>query len=308
MEKYLIINADDLGMCHAQNKATFELLTIGTVTSATIMAPCSAAREAVAFARNHPQYAIGIHLTATSEFPAYRWRPVCDRPHSTLTDSDGFFHRFAVDVERSADLCELREELEAQICLLTAMGLTPSHLDNHMGTLYGILTGRFELLELALELSAKHRLPFRFPRLFSSHMLQNAMLSIKVSEGMIQKALGGIQGIIQERGIITPDHLSPGDWNGPQAESFENYREYIYELYRKLDHGVTETYIHPACESEELKGITPLWQRRCWEYELFRDPKTAQHIRSLGIKLIDYRLLSKMRGDKKSRGAFFCFL
>ena len=41
-EKYLIVNADDFGMCHAQNLATAELFRCGTVTSATVMAPCPA--------------------------------------------------------------------------------------------------------------------------------------------------------------------------------------------------------------------------------------------------------------------------
>ena len=67
------------------------------------------------------------------------------------------------------------------------------------------------------------------------------------------------------------------------------------ELYRTLDHGVTETYIHPAIECDELKRITPFWQRRCFEYRLFRDPCLLQHIRALGIKLISYRDLAAMK-------------
>ena len=50
MDKYLIINADDFGMCHAHNVATFDLLQKGAFTSATNMAPCPWAFEAVRFA------------------------------------------------------------------------------------------------------------------------------------------------------------------------------------------------------------------------------------------------------------------
>ena len=74
------------------------------------------------------------------------------------------------------------------------------------------------------------------------------------------------------------------------------YREYIYELYRKFPAGVTETYIHPAFECDELKAITGSWQRRVWEHKLFSDPKTLQHIKSLGIELISYRDLAKIKG------------
>jgi hypothetical protein len=74
-----------------------------------------------------------------------------------------------------------------------------------------------------------------------------------------------------------------------------NIKEYIYEMYRGFPEGVTETYIHPAYETDELKGTTGCWERRVWEYKLFSDPQTKQHIDSLGIKLINYRDLAKMR-------------
>ena len=84
-------------------------------------------------------------------------------------------------------------------------------------------------------------------------------------------------------------------WTGPQNDSYDNYRDYIYELYKTFPEGVTETYIHPALECDELKGITNSWHRRVWEYKLFSDPKTKQHIDSLGIKLINYRVLVEMK-------------
>ena len=46
MERYLIINADDFGMCHSANLAVMDLLKKGGITSATIMAPCPWAKEA----------------------------------------------------------------------------------------------------------------------------------------------------------------------------------------------------------------------------------------------------------------------
>ena len=39
MDKYLIINADDFGMCRAANLAVMDLLKSGSITSSTIMAP-----------------------------------------------------------------------------------------------------------------------------------------------------------------------------------------------------------------------------------------------------------------------------
>ena len=40
MSRYLIINADDFGMCRSANLAVYDLFEKGGITSATIMAPC----------------------------------------------------------------------------------------------------------------------------------------------------------------------------------------------------------------------------------------------------------------------------
>ena len=102
--------------------------------------------------------------------------------------------------------------------------------------------------------------------------------------------------------IVDPDgeddRLMPGDWEGPQADSYENFKEYIFEKYRNFPEGEVETYIHPAYETDELKGTSGAWQRRVWEYKLFSDPKTQQFIKDIGIKLINYRDLAAMRSTK----------
>ena len=78
MDRYLIINADDFGMCRGANLAVMDLLTDknSALTSSTIMTPCAWAPEAIRFAAKNPQYAIGVHLTLTSEWGNYRWAPV----------------------------------------------------------------------------------------------------------------------------------------------------------------------------------------------------------------------------------------
>ncbi|MBQ2758607.1 MAG: ChbG/HpnK family deacetylase, partial [Clostridia bacterium] len=60
MGKYLLVNADDFGMCKSANEAVFDLFQNGRLKSATIMMPCPAAIEAVEFSKAHPEYAIGV--------------------------------------------------------------------------------------------------------------------------------------------------------------------------------------------------------------------------------------------------------
>lgn len=295
MDKYLIINADDFGMCRAGNLAVFDLLKSGGITSSTIMAPCSWAPEACKFAKENPQFAIGVHLTLTSEWSNYRWAPVSASNTDSLRDEDGYMFKESDEVEKNVDIDEVETEIRAQIERLKKLGLTPSHLDNHMGSLYGIETGRFELLNLVLDIAGEYGLPFRFPGTFTDDQLSNTMLDIKIDKNVIMGIFDKITAYAKSRGVITPDYLIPGEWTGPQKDSYENYREYIYELYKTFPEGVTETYIHPALECDELKGTSSVWERRVWEYKLFSDPKTKQHIESCGIKLINYRDLAEMR-------------
>lgn len=295
MDKYLIINADDFGMCRAGNLAVFDLLKSGGITSSTIMAPCGWAPEACKFAKENPQFAIGVHLTLTSEWSNYRWAPVSASNTESLRDEDGYMFKESDEVEKNVDIDEVEAEIRAQIERLKKLGLTPSHLDNHMGSLYGIETGRFELLNLVLDIAGEYGLPFRFPGTFTDDQLNNTMLDIKIDKNIIMGIFDKITAYAKSRGVITPDYLIPGEWTGPQRDSYENYREYIYELYKTFPEGVTETYIHPALECDELKGTSSVWERRVWEYKLFSDPKTKQHIESCGIKLINYRDLAEMR-------------
>lgn len=293
-DRYLIINADDFGMCHAHNAATMELFGCRGITSATVMAPCPAAREAVEFAVKNPQHSVGVHLTTTAEWQSYRWGPVSKGAES-LCDKDGCFYRRSADFAKNAVPSEVEAELVAQIEHLCALGLSPSHIDNHMGSLYGITNGDFTLLKLAVEVAGRYGLSFRFPAKISHGMLLNGTLDIQIPETAVKAALSSFVNLCNSLGVVTPDYLMPGDWRGEQDRSYENFREYIFEMYRGFDNGVTETYIHPAIECDEIKAITPMWHRRVWEHRLFSDPRTKDFIRSLGIKMISYRELKEIK-------------
>ncbi len=296
MDKYLIINADDCGMCNAANRAIADLFACGGITSSTIMAPCPWSIQAAEFAAKNPQYAFGVHFTTTSEWGTYRWAPVSKGNTSSLCDEEGFMWHESDMFEKNCNLDEVRDELIAQIEKLRKYGLNPSHFDNHMGSLYGIYKGRTEILEMTLGICARYGMPFRIPATMTRAQLDNKMLDISVPEEMITGLLGKIREKADEFRVAIPDYLMPGDWDGPQDESYENFRDYIFELYKTFDNGVTETYIHPSVECDELKSITGSWHRRVWEYRLFSDPKTQDYIKSLGIKLINYRDLKRIRG------------
>lgn len=298
MDRYLIINADDFGMCRGANLAVMDLLTDknSALTSSTIMTPCAWAPEACQFAGANPDLAIGVHLTLTSEWSKYRWAPVNSKNTDSLRDEEGFMWHESDQVENNVDIDEVEGEIRAQVARAKTLGLVnPSHLDNHMGSLYGIETGRFELLQLTLTIAGEMGLPFRMPANITDAMMGNSMLDINVDKSMIDMVFGKIVEFAKMNKVAIPDYLIPNEWSGPQADSYENFKEYLYDLYANIPDGITETYLHPSLETDDLKGTTGAWQRRVWEYEIMKDPKTKQHIEANGIKLINYRDLAEMR-------------
>jgi predicted glycoside hydrolase/deacetylase ChbG (UPF0249 family) len=261
------------------------------------MAPCAWAPEAAQFAKENPELGIGVHWTFTSEWSKYRWAPVGTSNTDSLRDEDGFFYHESDQVELNADIDEIEAECRAQIERLKKLGLTnPSHVDNHMGSIYGIETGRFELLNVAFDVASDYNLPFRFPKILPDEVFDNTMLEIKVDKEMVKGLLSNIVSYADMKGVAIPDFLIPNEWGGPQDVSYDNFKEYVYNLYRSFPDGaVTETYMHPSLETDDLKGTTGAWQRRVWEYQLLKDPQTRQHIESLGFKLINYRDLANMK-------------
>jgi predicted glycoside hydrolase/deacetylase ChbG (UPF0249 family) len=126
-------------------------------------------------------------------------------------------------------------------------------------------------------------------------MMGNSMLDINVDKSLVEMVMGKIVEFAKMNKVAIPDYLIPNEWGGPQDESYENFVEYVYDLYANLPEGVTETHMHPSLETDDLKGATGCWNRRVWEYQILKDPKTRQHIEAHGIKLINYRDLAKMR-------------
>src|SRR5690348_10098036 len=65
--KLLIVHADDLAVAHSVDAASFDALDKNAVTSASVMVPCPWLNEVAAYAKEHPNADLGLHLTLTSE-------------------------------------------------------------------------------------------------------------------------------------------------------------------------------------------------------------------------------------------------
>ncbi len=289
MAKYLIVNADDYGMCTAANEAVEELFLGGWLKSATVMIPCPAAKHAVDFSIAHPEFPVGVHLTMTSEWGKYRWKPLTDG--KTLIDEEGFMWHESDQVEKNASYDDLEREIRAQIDQAHAWGMKPSHVDNHMGSLYGHYTGRLGLAKMTLRICGDYGYAYRLYIKHDKRICPNGTpYPLYAAVTLLSKKWG------KKYNTIIPDYLLFPDWNDTMRVSYETYRDMILKTWTNIPDGVTETFVHPSVENDELKSITGRWQDRVWEYRLMKDPYVHKYLKDHKVTLISYRELIEMRG------------
>jgi predicted glycoside hydrolase/deacetylase ChbG (UPF0249 family) len=131
MEKYVIINADDFGMCGEVNEAVRKAHTEGVLTSASIMVNMGAAEQAVAMAKALPGLGVGVHLNLSKA------KPICKEPIvKCLLNRDGEFglsklKLFVLSIYSDEVRRAALAELGAQIQWLVDRGIQPTHLDSH---------------------------------------------------------------------------------------------------------------------------------------------------------------------------------
>ncbi|MBK8902557.1 MAG: polysaccharide deacetylase family protein [Anaerolineaceae bacterium] len=270
--RLLIINADDFGMCQAVNEAIVGTLQAGIVRSTTLMAPCPWAWHAMHFLADHPEVAFGVHLTAVAEWPNYRWGPVTawDKVPS-LVNKDGHFYNFEQMPEFLAQvsLAELEMEFRAQIEVVLAAGLQPTHLDWHALR----LGGREDILALMLGLGREYGLALRV-----------------MGQSWIAR--------VQSQGLPTNDYDFLDSYLLDPATKAARF----VELLRALPAGLSEWAVHPGLNNAELRAIDPGGsQYRQADSDFFSSPQAQDVIREEGIILLNYRALQKVWQEKLAR-------
>ena len=96
--KLLIIMADDVGIYHSANQASFTALNQRAVTSGTVMQTSPWLTEVAAYAKQHPEISLGVHLALSSEYSHVSLGSGCvQRSGAEFTRSSGYLFAHGYD-------------------------------------------------------------------------------------------------------------------------------------------------------------------------------------------------------------------
>jgi predicted glycoside hydrolase/deacetylase ChbG (UPF0249 family) len=245
------------------------------------MMPCPWVPEVAAWCAEHPHADVGVHLTLTSEWRGYRWRPVSTLdPKSGLLDEDGYMWATVRDLHRHMDVDAAVAEMRAQVELALALGIDVTHVDTHMGAV-----AHPQLFPAYAQLAMEYRIPAMLPRAMDREIQEwNVGLGFDL-------ALAAAVDWGASRGLPVLDYLCSAREEGDHLDVYRR-------LFDALPVGVTHLLLHPAVPGHDIETIAGSAPYRIADYETFMRPELLAHIAVQGIHLIGYRRLRDViRGD-----------
>lgn len=132
MTRKIIVNADDFGINDVVTTEIERMILAGAVSSTTVMANGESLDEVGYFAREHPEASYGIHL-CLSEFDSITKSEGLHQI-GLIDDNGRFVHKAIFHLKNLNDKEvqeAIREELNAQIDIVSSLGFPVSHADSH---------------------------------------------------------------------------------------------------------------------------------------------------------------------------------
>jgi predicted glycoside hydrolase/deacetylase ChbG (UPF0249 family) len=266
--RLLVIHADDLGMNHSVNRATFAALEKGWITSASILVPCPWFSEVARWAKQNPNHDVGIHLALNSEWTDFRWGPLSGVGKvPSLVDERGYLPLETPAVAQNAKMADVEYELRGQIDRAQKEGIRITHLDTHMAALMSTP----ELFSVYRKMGDEFKVPILFERT-GTHSPQ----------GIPEPA-----NILVERVITMEPGIAAKDW-------FDWYKKQL----TSLPPGVYQLIVHLAYDDEEMQGAT--WDHPDWgaawrqrDLDTVKSPEFQKFLKEQGFVLVTWRELAK---------------
>lgn len=297
-DRVLILHIDDAGMSYDSNAGTIQALEQGVANSVSVMMTCPWVPGFASYLRQHPQVDAGLHLTLTSEWANYRWGPLTGKGLSPgLVDQEGALWRDVASVVRNASADEVEAEIRAQLERARQMGITPTHFDSHMGTLFASPA----FLERYIKLGISEGIPVMFPGGHNTLIRQHIMA--EGGSGLPEQMTSTIGQQLWDAGLPVLDdlHNSSYGWNLPAGTpaTDENIRKmkvakYI-ESFKSLKPGVTMMIMHCTDPTEVFEHISDSGPTRKGDLLAMLDPTVRQALQEQGIILTTWRELKERR-------------
>jgi predicted glycoside hydrolase/deacetylase ChbG (UPF0249 family) len=266
--RLLVIHADDLGMNHSVNRATFEALEKGWITSASILVPCPWFPEVARWAKQNPNVDLGIHLALNSEWTDLRWGPVSGASKvPSLLDERGYLPLETPAVAQNAKMTDVEYELRAQIDRAQKAGIRIAHLDTHMAALMTTP----ELFGVYRKMGEEFHVPILFERT-GTHSPQGIPVPADA---------------LVERVVTMEPGVAPNEW-------LDWYKKQL----TPLPAGVYQLIVHLAYDDEEMRGAT--WDHLDWgaawrqrDLDTMKSAGFRQFLKEQGFVLVTWKELAK---------------
>lgn len=273
-KRVVIMYADDSGAAYEFNAAAQKGLESGMIHSAGVMVPGPWSPEFAQWRADHPSYDVGVSLSLISPSDAVRWGPISSRSAvPSLVGADGFFSKSVLQFALRADAKHVRAEIEAQIDQARAMGLKPTHIVPHMGT----LAVRPDLMKIYLATAEKYWIPAVMveftPKTVEQFRAEGYPLEQELLDAAAKYTLPKLDELV---------HVPDGD-------RYEEKREKLFETVRSLSPGITQIFLTPAEGSAALRRMSTRWKNRTWEAKLLQDKDVQDFFKNEEIVFTNWR-------------------
>jgi predicted glycoside hydrolase/deacetylase ChbG (UPF0249 family) len=227
------------------------------------LVPCPWFPEVARYAREHPEWDLGIHLALTSEWTSVRWRPVAfGSTGSSLTDKDGYLPWTSAQVVPQVQRADVDREMRAQIDAALASGVHVTHLDTHMWAVARATPSEY------VKLGRSYGVPV---------LADRDALPIDVD----------LAGVLLDRVVALQAGVPANQW----LNAYES-------ILRPLPPGTYQLIVHLAYADEEMRAATydhPDWgaQWRQNDFDMVKSPEFQRFLREQGFILVSWRDLAK---------------
>lgn len=267
----LIIHADDIGVSHSVNSASFDGFSTEIISSGSVMVPCPWFLEVADYAKLNPSHDLGLHLTLTSEWKNYKWSGISSKDKiGSLINDQGHFYPLNEGVRLNATYKDVKRELNSQIKYSIDNGLNPTHLDTHMGS----VTVTPEIVQAYFEVGHENSLPILLSKEF-----RDIIEVIDTTKFDTSK-------LFWAEKIYQKSDDSPID--------YQSWKKFYINVISDIKPGLNVLLVHLGYDNEELKAITidhpnygSTWREL--DFKILQDKAFKKLIRERNIKLITWR-------------------